>query len=147
MTHLKGIFPLLALVLAFSFAIGTKADDQSRIIKRVPIEPTTPTSGRDMYMHYCAVCHGRQGRGGGPAAEALKVQPPDLTTLAQRNHGQFPRRLVESTLRVGADLPAHGSSEMPVWGPLFQSLNKFSNVEVEQRITNLTDYIESLQMR
>src|SRR5581483_1028115 len=95
----KGIFSLLATLLAFSFAIGTTADDQSRVIKRVPIQPVSPASGRDMYMHYCAVCHGRQGRGGGPAAGALKAQPADLTTLAQRNHGQFPRRLVEGTLR------------------------------------------------
>jgi mono/diheme cytochrome c family protein len=135
----------LALVLTTWPATGAAPGEQTRTVKRVPIEPTSPASGRDMYMHYCAVCHGRQGRGGGPAAAALKIQPADLTTLAQQNHSEFPRRRVESTLRFGSALPSHGSSEMPVWGPLFQSLNRFNNAEVEQRINNLTGYLESIQ--
>lgn len=143
--HFPKLLLCFAFVLAGWFAMGAAAGEQSKTIKRVPIEPTSPISGRDMYMHYCAVCHGKQGRGGGPAAAALKVEPADLTMLAQQHHGEFPRRMVESTLRFGSALPSHGSSEMPVWGPLFQSLNRFNSTEVQQRINNLTDYLQSIQ--
>ena len=44
---------------------------------------------------YCATCHGRDGKGNGPVAAALKVVPPDLTRLARDNGGAFPRKRVE----------------------------------------------------
>ena len=60
-------------------------------------QPTPPPViesmyGPDLYRHYCATCHGRDGKGNGPAAAALKVPPPDLTVLARRQKGVFPAR-------------------------------------------------------
>ena len=52
--------------------------------------------GRDLYGFYCAACHGRDGRGGGPAVPALRTRPADLTTIASRNQGLFPRKRVEA---------------------------------------------------
>jgi len=54
---------------------------------------------------------------------------------------------VSSTLRGETDLPAHGSKDMPVWGPLFRSVSGGHESEVQQRIANLTKYIESLQAK
>ena len=56
---------------------------QQNEIRHVPVKATSPASGPEMYTSYCAVCHGLDGKGNGPAAEALKVPPPDLTALAK----------------------------------------------------------------
>ena len=116
-------------------------------IKNAPMKPTSPASGREMFANYCASCHGKNGKGDGPAAAALKVPPADLTTLSKRNGGTFPNSHVSAILRGEAQLPAHGSQEMPVWGPLFWQMSQGHVGEVEQRITNLTKYVETLQAK
>jgi mono/diheme cytochrome c family protein len=45
---------------------------------------------------------------------------------------------------TGRDLAAHGSDEMPVWGPIFRGLDP-SDTRVKQRIENVVAFIESLQ--
>jgi len=69
-----------------------------------------------MFINYCAACHGKDGKGDGPAASALKVAPADLTALAQKNSGKYPVMRVTSVLNGQANLAAHGNKEMPVWG-------------------------------
>jgi mono/diheme cytochrome c family protein len=100
-----------------------------------------------MFLEYCAVCHGKDGKGGGPAAEALKAQPANLTTLTQRNNGKFPGNKVYDTIKGDSATPSHGSREMPIWGDLFQSMNQGNRAIVQQRISNLTGYLESLQAK
>jgi mono/diheme cytochrome c family protein len=101
--------------------------------------------GRDIFEFYCAPCHGRDGRGGGPVAAALKTTPPDLTTLAMRSGGRFPGDRVRDYVTNGrTDAPAHGSGEMPVWGPTFRALDP-SDARVKVRIANVVKYVESLQ--
>lgn len=136
-------YRLLPMALLLVLAIPAAA--QQPEIKRGTVPYTSPTSGKDMYMSYCAVCHGKGGKGDGPAAAALKISPANLTTLTKRNNGKFPASHVSSTILGEADLPAHGSREMPVWGPLFRSLDTHGDLIVRQRVTNLTDYIKSLQ--
>ena len=104
-------------------------------------------SGMAMYKQYCAACHGLEGKGDGPAAFTLKTPPADLTTLAARNMGKFPREYVENILRFGPGLKAHGSSDMPTWGSIFQMIDKNNERAVQQRVKNLTDYIASLQAK
>jgi len=103
-------------------------------------------AGRDLFDFYCATCHGRDGKGGGPVAAALKVPPPDLTQFARANGGVFPRRRVELFVMHGGNVqaPAHGSSEMPVWGPVFLGLDR-SDTLATVRIANVVDYVGSLQ--
>jgi mono/diheme cytochrome c family protein len=104
-------------------------------------------SGKTMYHQYCAACHGPEGKGDGPAAFTLKTPPADLTTLAARNMGTFPREYVETILRFGPGVKAHGSSDMPTWGSIFQMIDKNNERAVQQRIKNLTDYLASLQQK
>jgi len=92
------------------------AQEKEKTVKKAPIQNTSPASGQEMFQSYCAVCHGKDAKGAGPASEALKTTPPDLTTLAKRHDGKFPVDYVNSVLRNGIKTPAHGSSEMPVWG-------------------------------
>lgn len=104
-------------------------------------------AGRDLFEFYCGSCHGRDGRGDGPVAPAMKTPPPDLTGLARRIDGVFPRARVEAYVRSDEDaLRAHGSREMPVWGRIFLALDP-SDTLTEIRISNLVAHIESLQVR
>ena len=135
------------VLAVFLISVCAAALDQSStpVVKHVPIKSTSPVSGHEMYITYCAACHGTDGKGGGPAASALKVPPPNLTLLSKSNGGKFPSDKVSAILGGTADLPAHGSKEMPVWGHLFWSVSHGSSGEVQLRMRNLTKYIESLQ--
>jgi mono/diheme cytochrome c family protein len=137
---------MVAVLFAFALVAGAQEQPQ-KVIKHVPVKPTSAASGQGMYVSYCAVCHGKDGKGGGPAAEALKVPPPDLTTLAKRNNGEYPSMRVTSTIRGETAMAAHGSKEMPVWGHLFWSMSGGHSSEVQQRVVNLNKYIESLQAK
>jgi len=112
---------------------------------RVQTEMPDVASGKQTYREYCASCHGEDGKGMGPAASALKTPPPDLTTLAKKHAGKFPEDYVAETVRLGKAIQAHGSSDMPVWGPIFNTRDKFNEVAVRRRIKNLCAYLANLQ--
>jgi mono/diheme cytochrome c family protein len=114
-------------------------------IKHVAAPYTTPSSGKEMFDAYCASCHGKDGHGDGPAASALKIPTTNLTTLAAKNGGVFPAAHVAAVIQGDALTPAHGSKDMPVWGPVFMSISGHSKADVQLRIRNLTNYLESLQ--
>jgi mono/diheme cytochrome c family protein len=102
--------------------------------------------GKDSFEAYCAACHGSTGRGDGPVARALKGTPADLTMLAARNRGVFPRERVDAALTgAGRTVAAHGTTEMPIWGPLFRAFE--SDARVRVRIDNLVNYLETVQVR
>lgn len=107
-------------------------------------QPPDAASGKDTYMTYCAACHGERLKGAGPAASALKTPPPDLTTLAKRHDGKFPYEYVAGVVRFGKPISAHGSPDMPVWGPIF-SMTDFNEVNIRQRIKNLCEFLASQQ--
>jgi mono/diheme cytochrome c family protein len=136
------ILPLLTLIAAVSAALvsaqGTNEKTQSLVI--------ASTSGRDLFAFYCATCHGRDGTGNGPTAPALNVKPSDLTGISVRNGGIFPHAAVVARL-TGDRLPeAHGSSEMPVWGPVFGGLDPNDRLN-RIRLANIVSYLESIQRK
>ncbi len=137
-----------AVSLACLLVVGgvTSAQDKP-VIKKVPIKQTAAYSGKEMYKEYCAVCHGADAKGNGPAVAALKAPPPDLTTLTKRHDGKYPSDYIANLLKSGKDGSAHGSSDMPTWGPLFRSLDKLHDDIVQQRIKNVSIYLESLQAK
>jgi mono/diheme cytochrome c family protein len=99
-----------------------------------------------MFDMYCAVCHGKDGKGGDPAAPALKKSPTDLTTLAKRNGGTFPGNAVVQSITGEQAVTAHGSRQMPVWGELFRQTGQ-NQSEIHLRMANLTKYIEAMQSK
>ncbi len=103
-------------------------------------------AGADLFQLYCSTCHGRDGRGGGPIAPALKVPPPDLTLLARHNRGVFAFDRVQAFVaNDGKELsPSHGTSDMPVWGPIFRSLDP-SDTMATIRIANLVEHLRLIQ--
>jgi len=137
---------LLSLIIAVAMMVSAQEQPKTEI-KHVPVRPTSAASGQDMFKSYCAVCHGVDGTGNGPAASALKVPPADLTTLTQKNGGKYPALRVSSVIRGEEALPAHGTKDMPIWGKLFWGMSGGHGSEVQQRIANLNKYIESLQKK
>jgi len=137
----------IVTVLAFLLsATLSSAQQPANKINVVPVQSTPADSGKDMFGAYCASCHGLDGKGAGPAASALKVAPADLTALARHNSGKYPAMQVLNILKEGTNA-AHGSKDMPVWGPILSSITPSGKPLVQLRMTNLTSYIETLQTK
>lgn len=135
------LFGVLILV------VGVAAAEDKPAVDKVSTRRTIAASGKQTYRQYCASCHGVEARGDGPAAFVLKTPPPDLTTLAKRRGGKFPYEYVFDVLRFGTRVVSHGSSDMPIWGPIFGSLDNYDKVAVRKRIKDLSDYLASLQQK
>jgi mono/diheme cytochrome c family protein len=124
---------------------GLALHAQEKEIRKVPLQPTSMSSGQEMFKTYCATCHGVGGKGDGPASSALKKAPADLTQLARKHDGKFPDAYISTKLK-SVDQPAHGSKDMPVWGPLLSSVSRDS-AEAQLRVANLVKYLESIQAK
>ena len=122
-----------------------------------PAEQQAPAKfdlGKREYDSKCAVCHGRAGKGDGPYAGLLNTKIPDLTMLAQRNHGMFPVLWVQEVIDGRRNFIAHGPSEMPIWGLDYLAKARESDMDpyeaeayVRIRILALTEYIFRLQAK
>ena len=114
-------------------------------VKAVNAPPIASIEGKDSFQAYCAVCHGADGKGNGPAAPAMKVPVPDLTRIAQRNKGKFNPLAVEYIVKGTGktDTPAHGVETMPIWGEVFRTEERS---RATLRISNLVKYVESIQV-
>ena len=148
-----GPMPLKAIVVALlTFTGGTSAlispvaaqseKDENEIL---------PMSGEAAFAHYCAPCHGSDGRGEGPKVFGLSRSPPDLTKLTARNGGTFPREPIARVIDGREQVNAH-SREMPLWGEWFK-LEAEEGFEgeagdegkIRKRIDDLLDFLESIQ--
>jgi mono/diheme cytochrome c family protein len=131
--------------MAFAVAAGQEGRTQPQPDQKN--EPLIASlKGPDLFRAYCAACHGDDGRGNGPVAPALNVKPADLTTIAQRNGRVFPSKRVRDIISGDDVIVAHGSREMPVWGPIFHQVEwdrDLGNV----RLQNVVKYLESIQGR
>ena len=86
-------------------------------------------------------------KGDGPIAPLLKTPPPDLTRIAHRHNGEFPRGAVEKIIMGDAQHPsAHGTREMPVWGPVFSQIAWDLDLG-RVRAYNLTTYLKEMQSK
>lgn len=74
-------------------------------------------AGAALYRRNCASCHGISGRGDGPVAPSLAVRPTDLTRLHMSVQDLM--QVIDGRTAV----QAHGSSEMPVWGKVFEQIH------------------------
>lgn len=119
------------------------APPQTPVVKKGAAQLTNSSDGQEMYTNYCAPCHGKAGRGDGPAAPALSPRPADLTQFSKK-YGKagssFPNKDFEDKLNGMAMSPAHGSTDMPVWGPILRQLGNDT-----LRFYNIRRYVEGLQ--
>ncbi|MBV8847923.1 MAG: cytochrome c [Bryobacterales bacterium] len=100
--------------------------------------------GAELYQSYCAVCHGKEARGDGPMAGTIKTPPPDLTRIAARNRGMFPLQRVQQIISGESGVNAHGTREMPLWGPIFSQVAWDQDLG-RVRVYNLAKYLEKIQ--
>ena len=137
------IVVLLALLVAAALGHLPRAAAAQR--PATPPLLSTSLNGREIFQFYCASCHGTGGRGDGAGVSTLKLPPPDLTSLAARNGSVFPtdtlRLFVAGESRL---VTAHGSKEMPVWGPIFRTIAPRDPL-TPMRIANVVGFIETLQ--
>ena len=140
-------FSFAILAVAIVIGIGYEAQSQSTDKVVINVNDASPTSGKQMYVSYCAPCHGVSAKGDGPVAASLKQHTPDLTVLSKNNGGKFPSKHIVDVLQFGTANPAHGTAEMPIWGPMLGDMNSTSteNDIKALRISNLSSYLKSLQ--
>ena len=144
--HTKNAFGVLtgALILICSSAAQNQkapppaTADKTRLIASI--------QGPALYKAYCAVCHGTEGRGDGPMAKSLRIPVADLTRIAARNGGRFPRKQMEQII-LGQEMPAgHGAREMPLWGSIFSQVSADQELG-RVRVDNLARFLEGLQVK
>lgn len=117
-------------------------------------QPLRIDFGKREFDSKCAVCHGTNAKGHGPVVEFLRKPPPDLTLLARRNGGVFPMERLYEVID-GADVPAHGTRDMPIWGrdyrlqagEHYMEAPYDPNAYVRARILALLEYINRLQVK
>jgi mono/diheme cytochrome c family protein len=100
--------------------------------------------GKVSYESSCATCHGQSGRGDGPVSAELRTKPSDLTLIAKRNGGVFPAEILYRIIDGRKTIRAHGTYEMPVWGPVF--LRSDPEDVARSRILAIIAYLKSLQL-
>lgn len=109
--------------------------------------------GKSTFERSCAICHGLDAEAKGNISEILKVPPQDLTMISERNNGIFPLEHVYHVIAGDIDEPAHGRSDMPIWGDYFMAdtledrgINaKDAKDIVQGRILSLVYYLQSIQ--
>ena len=122
--------PCRLAVVVLILSLGAKASAQS---------------GREDYQHYCAACHGPDGRGKGTWNG---TEVPDLTRLSRENGGKFPFEEIHKVVDGRSQSRWHQNRrDMPYWGEVFalEEENPASKAKIEARIAAIVDYIRGLQ--
>ena len=84
---------MLRKIVVFTFVVcvpvmaAAQTAEKKPIVKKGSAAVTNPSDGQQMFTSYCAPCHGRAGKGDGPAAPALNPKPADLTQLTKKAGG------------------------------------------------------------
>jgi mono/diheme cytochrome c family protein len=105
-------------------------------------------SGEQLYMRFCASCHGIEGHGDGPVAQSFATKIPDLTLIARRHGGEFQRDWVERSIDGRQKIASHGAYTMPVWGEDFSQIgDPDAERATRTMIARLVDYLETLQQK
>jgi len=113
-------------------------------------ETEVAAAGKPSYEQQCAVCHGREGKGDGPAMNLLTVKPSDLTQINKRNNGTFPFWKIYRVVDGREEIKGHGTRDMPVWGAQFRSeatSSPTAQTQVRGRILELVYYLQSIQAK
>lgn len=144
MKRTRAVAYVLAATACVLMSAGWSQNRKSKSRKKREVHLISSVNGADIFHAYCATCHGDQGKGDGPIASVLDTPVADLTTISQRNGGIFPGERVRAIVAGEQSVKAHGTREMPVWGPIFREGEK-KQERGKVRLQNVTDYVESLQ--
>ena len=142
--NIRGLAAVLLLsgAMTIGHLASCQADDDPKPLELIEL------IGREYFVDYCASCHGKDARGRGPAAAALKKMPADLTRISERRDGSFPSAQIAAFIDGRIDIEAHGSRDMPVWGRDFAEQvgsDATGDELVRGRLLVLVEYLRSIQ--
>ena len=129
-------------------ALGGCRSNAGEPVAAASPDPVLAELGAEVFLRRCATCHGESGRGDGPTAGALRVPPADLTRIAARRGGSFPKGEVARFIDGRFAVPAHGSREMPVWGERLGEQIPEAGVSeevVRGQIGVVVEYLQTIQ--
>jgi len=84
--------------------------------------PPPAYEGRRLYVSYCQLCHGTDGKGGGPLAKVMQISPADLTTTVRSRSDTILTKIITGEGRqtiTGRDRHNLLSEAMPEWKDVF----------------------------
>jgi mono/diheme cytochrome c family protein len=145
----SGLIWIGALLLALGVLLSSVRSQETQPKpqqNKTPERLIVSVKGPDLFRAYCASCHGADAKGNGPVAPALNSKPADLTTIAERNGGIFPTQRMRTIIAGDEIIIAHGSREMPIWGPIFHQVEWDQDLG-EVRLQNLIKYLQSIQQK
>jgi hypothetical protein len=136
---MSGKSPFLVVAAAMAIAIAASAVRANDLVQ-----------GHAYYLRYCASCHGVNADGQGSMARVLKAQPSDLRKLGQKYGMPLPGAQIARYIDGRADIEAHGSRDMPVWGERFYdiwSAKREGTADLQKRIDMIITYLNSIQQK
>lgn len=84
--------------------------------------PPPAYEGRSLYVSYCLLCHGVEGKGDGPLAKAMEISPADLTTTVRSRSDTVLLKIITGEggqTITGRDRHNLISDAMPEWKNIF----------------------------
>ncbi|RLA08783.1 MAG: hypothetical protein DRQ51_01140 [Gammaproteobacteria bacterium] len=78
--------------------------------------------GRKLFTSYCQLCHGKNGKGDGTLAKAMKIKPADLTTTVRSRSDTILKKIITGRGKqtiTGRDRHNILSDAMPEWNTVF----------------------------
>jgi cbb3-type cytochrome c oxidase subunit III len=88
----------------------------------VSANPAPAYEGRRLYVSYCQLCHGTDGKGDGPLAKTMQIDPADLTTTVRSRSDTILLKIITGEGRqtiTGRDRHNLLSEAMPEWKDVF----------------------------
>ena len=125
---------VVCLFLLLGGSNGQGAQTASKFqLPQKPASALTPAEqkGRSLYEYYCALCHGKTGKGDGFNSYILSKPPRNFTDRA-RMTALSDSRIKKTILEGGAAVGL--SPDMPAWG----------GVLTEKKASDLTAFIRTL---
>ena len=110
---MKNILPAMVLLALFTVSAA-----------EVAANPPPAYEGRRLYVSYCQLCHGTDGKGGGPLAKAMQISPADLTTTVRSRSDTILTKIITGEGRqtiTGRDRHNLLSEAMPEWKDVFNA--------------------------
>lgn len=84
--------------------------------------PPPAYEGRRLYVSYCQLCHGTEGKGDGALAKSMQINPADLTTTVRSRSDTILTKIITGDGKqtiTGRDRHNILSQAMPEWKDVF----------------------------